>query len=227
MNTADLITFLKEKVVLFKEFSDDRLQTLVAGSQVASFEARQAVMHHGTEATHFGIVLNGKISISRLGDGGTRQALAQLAAGNSFNEMALMTGDPVAADFIAESRVEVLLVPVSLFKSIIMSEPGAVQRISRTITARMKTIMSDPAKTAATLGRGDDPYGLNLKGERPEKMLIINCGSSSLKYSFYDIADDARQASGAIERIGIDGTKFTQRGPEGRGEGGTAQGRLS
>jgi acetate kinase len=215
MNTADLITFLKEKVVLFKEFSDDRLQTLVAGSPVASFEAKQAVMHHGTEATHFGIVLSGKIIVSRLGDGGARQALAQLAAGNSFNEMALMTGDPVAADFIAESRAEVLLIPVSLFQSLIMSEPGAVQRISRTITARMKTIMSDPTKAAATLGRGDDPYGLNLKGERPEKMLIINCGSSSLKYSFYDTADDTRQATGSIERIGIDGTKLAQRGPKG------------
>ncbi len=215
MNAADLITFLKEKVVLFKEFSDDRLQTLVAGSQVASFEAKQAVMHHGTEAIHFGIVLSGKINISLVGDGGTRQPLGRLAAGNSFNEMALMTGDPVVADFIAESRAEVLLIPVSLFQSIIMAEPGAVQRISRTITARMKTIMSDPTKAAATLGKGDDPYGLNLKGERPEKLLIINCGSSSLKYSFYDTADDARHATGSIERVGLDGTKLAQRGPKG------------
>ncbi len=215
MNTADIITFLKEKVGLFQEFSDDRLETLVAGSQVASFEANQAVMHHGAEATHFGIVLSGKIAISLVGDGGTRQSLGRLAAGNSFNEMALMTGDSVQADFIAESRSEVLLVPVSLFQSVIVAEPSAVQRISRTITARMKTIMSDPTKAAATLGRGDDPYGLNLKGERPEKLLIINCGSSSIKYSFYDTADDARHAAGSIERIGIDGTKLAQRGPKG------------
>jgi acetate kinase len=215
MNTADITAFLKDKVVLFKEFSDDRLQTLAGGSQVASFEANQAIMHQGAEATHFGIVLSGKISSSLLGDGGTRQVLGRLAEGNSFNEMALMTGDAVAADFIAESRAEVLLIPVSLFQSVIIAEPGAVQRISRTIAARMKTIMSDPTKAAATQGRGDDPYGLNLKGERPEKLLIINCGSSSIKYSFYDTTDDARQASGAIERIGIDGTKLAQRGPKG------------
>ena len=51
--------------------------------------------------------------------------------------------------------------------------------------------MADPLKAAA-LRQGDDPYGLKLKGERPERILVINCGSSSLKYSFYDTADESR-----------------------------------
>ena len=119
------------------------------------------------------------------------------------------------ADFIAESRCEVLLIPVSLFQSVIVAEPGAVQRISRTITERMKTVLTDPAKAAAALRQGEDPYGLKLKGERPEKILVINCGSSSLKYCFYDTADESRQARGQIERIGIDGTRLAHRGPKG------------
>ena len=94
-----------------------------------------------------------------------------------------MTGDPVLADFIAESRCEVLLIPVSLFQSIIVAEPGAVQHISRTIAERMKTVLADPAKAPPRFQQGDDPYGLKLKGERPEKILVINCGSSSLKYA--------------------------------------------
>ena len=126
-----------------------------------------------------------------------------------------MTGDPVLADFIAESRCEVLLIPVSLFQSVIVAEPGAVQHISRTIAERMKTLLADPAKAAAALRQGDDPYGLKLKGERPEKILVINCGSSSLKYSFYDTADESRQARGQVERIGIDGTRLVHRGPKG------------
>src|SRR6478735_5875599 len=120
----------------------------------------------------------------------------------------------VLADFIAESRCEVLLIPVSLFQSVIVAEPGAVQQISRTIAERMKTILTDPAKAAA-LRQSDDPYGLKLKGERPEKILVINCGSSSLKYSFYDTADDSRRARGQIERIGISGTRLAHRGPQG------------
>ena len=126
-----------------------------------------------------------------------------------------MTGDPVAADFVAESRCEVLLIPVSLFQSVIVAEPGAVQQISRTIAERLKSIMADPRTAAAALRRGTDPYGLQLKGERPEKILVINCGSSSLKYSFYDTTDDARHAHGLVERIGIDGTRLAHRGPQG------------
>lgn len=61
----------------------------------------------------------------------------------------------------------------------------------------------------------DDAYSLNLKGERPEKILVINCGSSSLKYHFYDTSDESRSARGLVERIGIDGTRLVHRGPNG------------
>ena len=207
-------SFLKEKVSPFRDVSNERLQTLVDGSRAASFEANEAIMHCGAEATHFGVVLSGAATASRFGDGGVRQTLGRLQAGDTFNEMALMTGDAVLADFIAESRCEVLLIPVSLFQSVIVAEPGAVQQISRTIAERMKTILTDPAKAAA-LRQSDDPYGLKLKGERPEKVLVINCGSSSLKYSFYDTTDESRNARGGVERIGIDGTRHKYSGPKG------------
>src|SRR5205085_2678759 len=65
-NTRD---FLKEKAGMFKEFSDERLQQLVDGSRVGSFEANEAIAHQGAEATHFGVVLSGTVSASVLGNG--------------------------------------------------------------------------------------------------------------------------------------------------------------
>ena len=146
---------------------------------------------------------------------GTRQPLGQFKAGDTFAEAALMTGNPLLADFIAESHCEVLLIPVSLFQSIIVAEPGAVRHISRTIADRTRMLAADPAKTKAALQQGNDPYGLKLKGERPEKILVINVGSSSLKYSFYDTTDESRHAKGLVERIGLDGTRLKHRGPKG------------
>src|ERR1700751_5714946 len=168
-------------------------------------------MHRGEEATHFGVVLNGEVAA----DGGKGNGLGELKSGDTFGELSLMSGNPLLADFVAKSPCEVLLIPVSLFQSIIVSEPGAVQRISRTIADRMKMLMADPVKAAAALREGDDPYGLKLKGERPEKILVINCGSSSLKYSFYDTNDESRNANGAIERIGLDKTRLKHRGSKG------------
>lgn len=206
----DILGFIKERVGLFKNFSPDRLKQLVGGSRVRSFEAKEAIMHRGGEATHFGVVLSGEVVAGTNG-----QTLGELKPGETFGELALMSGQPLLADFVAKSPCEVMLIPVSLFQSLIVAEPSAVQTISRTIADRMKTLMSDPAKASAALREGDDPYGLKLKGERPEKILVINCGSSSLKYSFYDTEDDSRNARGSIERIGLDGTKLKHQAAKG------------
>jgi acetate kinase len=210
----DTAGFLTQKTDLFKDFSAERIKQLVDGSLIRSFETNEAIAHQGAEATHFGVVLSGTVAASAVTNG-ARQPLGQLNAGDTFAEAALMTGNPLLADFIAESHCEVLLIPVSLFQSIIVAEPGAVRHISRTIADRTKMLLADPAKTKAALRQGNDPYGLALKGERPEKILVINVGSSSLKYSFYDTADESRHAKGLVERIGLEGTRLKHRGPKG------------
>jgi len=91
-----------------------------------------------------------------------------------------------------------------------------VQHISRTIADRFRQLTADPSKAAAALRKSDDPYGLTLKGERPEKILVVNCGSSSLKYTFFDTADASRHARGQVERIGIAGTRHVYSGPRAR-----------
>ena len=214
---VDAAGFIKERVGLFNDFSTDRIKELVDGSVVRSFESNEAIAHQGAEATHLGVILSGTVAASAMIDG-TRQLLGQLKAGETFGEAALMTGNPLLADFIAESHCEVLLIPVSLFQSIIVAEPGAVRHISRTIADRTKMLAADPAKMKAAFRQSNDPYGLMLKGERPEKILVINVGSSSLKYSFYDTADESRHAKGLVERIGLDGTRLKHRGLKGEVE---------
>jgi hypothetical protein len=44
---------------------------------------------------------------------------------------------------------------------------------------------------------------------------VINCGSSSLKYSSYDTANESRNARGHVDRIGLEGTRISHRGPKG------------
>ena len=84
-------------------------------------------MHRGEEATHFGVVLNGTVAA----DTGNGERLGELKPGDTFAELSLMSGKPLLADFVAASPCEVLLIPVSLFQSIIVSEPAAVRRVSR------------------------------------------------------------------------------------------------
>ncbi|HWJ02394.1 MAG TPA: acetate kinase, partial [Verrucomicrobiae bacterium] len=43
------------------------------------------------------------------------------------------------------------------------------------------------------------------------KVLVINCGSSSLKYQMFDMGDKSVLAKGLVERIGIPGSQLTHR----------------
>ena len=43
------------------------------------------------------------------------------------------------------------------------------------------------------------------------KILVINCGSSSLKYQLIDMADESVLCKGLCERMGIDGSKITHK----------------
>ena len=45
------------------------------------------------------------------------------------------------------------------------------------------------------------------------KILVINCGSSSLKYQLIDMTDESVIAKGLCERIGIEGSKLTHQLP--------------
>ena len=43
------------------------------------------------------------------------------------------------------------------------------------------------------------------------KILVINCGSSSLKYQLIDMENESVVAKGICERIGIEGSKLTHK----------------
>ena len=43
------------------------------------------------------------------------------------------------------------------------------------------------------------------------KILVLNCGSSSLKYQLIDMDNESVMAKGLCERIGIEGSKLTHK----------------
>jgi acetate kinase len=214
MNSKDL-EFLKNNVALLAEFSDAQREEIANGSRVEIYEPRQTIVHAGDEVHFLGVVLEGTVAAFAHSANGESHLLGKIAPGETFCEMGLMTGDPAMADLVAETRCRVMLVPITLFQSHIMAAPRAVKHISRTIGARLQQVMSDPVKAAAVTRKEDVAGMLELKGERPERILVINCGSSSLKYSLFDTENPENIANGQIERIGKDGTKLVQRGGKG------------
>lgn len=83
----------------------------------------------------------------------------------------------------------------------------------------INTVSSDTVYSGSAeqkFRQSGDPYGLQLRSKKPQTILVINCGSSSLKYCVYDTADASRNARGRVERIGIKGTQLVHQGSQGK-----------
>ncbi|MBN2535528.1 MAG: acetate/propionate family kinase [Spirochaetales bacterium] len=208
----DIMDFLTQKVPLFHGFPIEKLKELVEESDLTTFEPNEAIIEFGEAGRFLGILLEGEAESSLTDDTGRRYRIAVLKEGDIFGETSLMTGDRTFSDIIGITRCKALIIPQQVFSSIIISHPPAITYLSRTISERLKEFAFDDRRQEmvnAFIKRTDDPYGFTLKSPIPMKLLVINCGSSSLKYNLFDTIDNTKNASGKIERIGEQGTRHT------------------
>src|ERR1700744_5420638 len=113
MNPAHL-AFLKTNVTLFADFSDAQREEIANGSRVETFQPGECIVNMGDEVHFLGVVLEGTITASAPAADGGRVVLGQLEAGETFGDMALMSGDPAVADLAPETHSRVMLVPLTL-----------------------------------------------------------------------------------------------------------------
>ncbi|MFC1462517.1 acetate/propionate family kinase [Verrucomicrobiota bacterium] len=214
----EVLAFLKNSVSLFSNFPKAALQELVDGARIDTFEPNEAIIAFGEEGRFLGVLLEGEAEVSTTDDGGEKHTISALAPGDIFGEMSLMTGDKTMANVTCLSRCKVMLIPPILFSSKLITQPGAIKQISKTIADRLKAFAYDErggVLAASALAESEDPYGLGLSSDEPMKLLVVNCGSSSLKYNLFDTDDESLNARGIVERIGeeqADHTCTSERG---------------
>lgn len=162
--------FLKNNVGLFKEISDHDLEIILERSLIVSYEVHDAILRIGQEASFLGVVLEGELSISVYTEDGVRRELIRFKAGDSFAEMPLMSGEKTTADYIAEKHCQILQIPLALFKSVILTEPNALQYATKTMIDRVRVLSSDPEKIQAAFSKSS--VADTLKAQRHETILI-------------------------------------------------------
>ncbi len=206
MDQSATVQFLRSSVELFRDFPETTLAELLAQSSETIIEPQESIIECGEEGRFLGVMLDGEAEVSIADNTGQRHRLALLRKGDIFGEMALMTGDRTMADVIGVARSRAVLIPADLFSTVLTGTPSALRCLSKLIAQRSRADgpMGDRALAAEAVKRSEDPYGLTLKSSMPMKLLVVNCGSSSLKYQLFDTGSSEVLGRGNVERIGTE-----------------------
>ncbi|MGC8927421.1 MAG: acetate/propionate family kinase [Myxococcota bacterium] len=201
-----LLSILKERVELFKNFSDEKLDIIIDGSKIVTVEENEAVIEEEEKGRFLGVVLSGGVDILRVENDGSRKKISELNEFEIFGEIALMTNEKTVANVVGNRHSEIMLIPQNIFSKVLMTEPSAITYISRLIIQRISEISKVSSKD-----RVEADGHITLNSDKRRQILIINCGSSSLKYAYYDTYKQDEPFKGIVEKIGERGTfhKYT------------------
>ena len=196
---------------LFKSFPPMELRKLIEMSRLRAFAPQEVIINFGQPGRFLGIMLDGEAEAVISSEAGGRQRIGLLKQGDFLGEISLLTGEPTNADIIALEKCQLLLIPQETFSTFLAVNPDALRVMAKTITERLRWREQDEtaqARVADAWRSAPDPYGLKLSTPTPMKILVINCGSSSLKFSYFDTAQETNNLEGIVERIGLENSRI-------------------
>jgi acetate kinase len=196
---------LLKRIRVFDTVSAEILGAIEEEAQIAPYAPGEVIVPAGQPFTFFGVVLKGEINVHLAQAEGEPQSIESLKSGSFFGEMSLLTGLDSPVDLIATTPCRVLLIPPGLFHRWVQADPAALRVFSKSLARRSVLIENNQqvaAIRAAEREADEDPYGLNLTPEDPQRILVINLRSSSFKYRFFDTDDESKSVEGQVEWIG-------------------------
>ena len=200
MSEIDLKKFFLENVRLFEAVPADKVEEIVAASQLSTFEGNEAIMATGEDGSSLGVIIDGHAEISVSDNTGVRSVISQLAAGDVFGVTSILTGNPVASDVIAGNRCYVLLIPREVFNTHLLVNPKAVAYLSRLLAEHTRAMSADANGIQGRQpANADDPYALSLHTSTPGKVLALNVGLTQIHFGIYDTQDLGSDIQGIID----------------------------
>jgi len=203
---------LLAELEIFGTLPDKISQAVEEQAEIAPYAPGEVVVPAEQPVTFFGLLLEGEITAYLPAREGEPLAIETLGPGDHFGEMSLLTGLGSPVDLIAGGPSRLLMIPGNLFSRWVQVDPAALQRFSKSIARRSTLIEQAQQKKGQVVAEreaDEDPYGLSLAPDEPQRILVLNLRTGSLKYRFFDTDDESRNVEGQVEWIGQAGTLQT------------------
>jgi len=149
----DDIGFLQE-AALFREMPESVIRTIVTQGKPVEFGTGELVVKKGDPGNSLFVVKSGVVEVSS--PTGSGPPLAYLGRGDSFGEMALLTGSERSADVRVPQQAELLVIDGELFDDLMTNHPGFASQLAVILARRLVTVLEDlPEKDAKKELQGD------------------------------------------------------------------------
>jgi acetate kinase len=198
----------RELLAQFRVF-DNLTQEIAAAIQqqgaIAPYAPGEVIVPFGQPFTFFGILVEGEANAYLSEQDGQPRKVETLLRGGTIGEMSLLTGLASPVDLIATTPCQVLMIPFDLFDRWVNTDPAIRQVFAKSIARRSTLIeqaRQEQMRAAEERQSDEDPYGLSLTPDQPQKLFVVNLRTGSLKYRFFDTDDESRNVEGQVEWIG-------------------------
>jgi transcriptional regulator with AAA-type ATPase domain len=142
MDTLDLI--LREQgeamlhsVALFKSLSPELLKKIAGMAEFRAFPKGEVIIHEGDQGDSFYHVVSGSARVFQISEDGIDVTLNTLEPGESFGEMALLTGEPRSASVDTKETSCFLVISKQGFEDVVAKSPEFSLALSKILSSRL------------------------------------------------------------------------------------------
>ena len=136
---------------LFGRLSASMQDELRAGTKVRRFDKDAIIQQRGDTTTGFWLIDSGQVAVGQFLADGTFRAIAVLGPGDSYGELALLTGRERVVDAVARSRASLRWIDGGRFEKVLAREPASM----RSVLGAMAEELQEVIDLLANLRRGN------------------------------------------------------------------------
>jgi small-conductance mechanosensitive channel/CRP-like cAMP-binding protein len=135
----DRLTERLSAVDIFSPLTQEELARLASAAGSHTYAPGESIIRAGEAGDSMFVVNRGGVEV-RISDNGRPVTVASLGEGDFFGEMALLTGQPRAANVIAVEETEVLEIGHDALKQLFDTNPELAESLSHTVIERRASI---------------------------------------------------------------------------------------
>jgi rhodanese-related sulfurtransferase len=123
---------------VFQGMPDEVVGAIAEVAQTKVLPAGATLFKRGDPGDSFCVIFSGKVRVFRSDDEGVELTLSELGPGESFGEMALLTGEPRSANVATLEETHLLVLPKEQFDRVLKDHPDVSLNFVRQLSGWLK-----------------------------------------------------------------------------------------